>query len=79
MTKASFTGTVVWHRSEMRAEPLHDCICCDGPHVFARGIDIDNPELVYYEMDRNAVSQFHRIVSTMPENAHVRVTVEVIV
>ena len=73
---ASFTGTTVWLRSEPRAVP---CVCCGGgPHIFGKRLDIDDPELIQYDSQRNAVSQFHRLVERMPEGAHVRVTVEVI-
>ena len=31
-------GVVSFMRSE---EGPHDCLCCDGPHIFGRGIDVE--------------------------------------
>jgi hypothetical protein len=39
---ASVEGVVAFMRSEREEPPADACVCCDGPHIFARGIDIED-------------------------------------
>lgn len=63
-TRESFLGTTRWLRTD------------DGSHVFCYTLDTDRVEGAY-EIYQNAVSQFWEAIRLMPENARVKVTVEV--
>lgn len=69
---ASVEGTTVWHRSKRGA----DCICCEGLHIFAYGVEgiegDPTPNMTALE------SWLYQQVRSAPEGAHLRFTVDVV-
>lgn len=78
MKLMEFEGETVWQRS------VHDeCICCDGPHVFSRSLDIDpastDAELVAswtHDGKARVNDMIYKAIFGAPEGARLRITVE---
>jgi hypothetical protein len=63
---STMEGITEWMRSQR--EP-HDCICCDGPHVFARGLR---------QEDGHPVDWLWDAIRQVPEGARVRLSLTVL-
>lgn len=69
-------GKVIFQRSDS-----DKCVCCDGNHIFSRGIEIEPYPSVYRGLNVETVSDFiHETISTTKniENKKVRISIEVL-
>jgi hypothetical protein len=72
---ASVEGTTRWLRSKPDG---HQCVCCDGPHVFCYCLDLIDPPTYSWGREMNLTEWLDTAVSQAPENARIRITVEIV-